>query len=387
MKVNRIIFAATAATAALAATVILTHPAHAATSDATMPAGTNGTDAMTALFGDPVIATGDGVSVKQSELDGVITSVKSAAAAQGQQIPQERLLQYEAEALEQMIDIQLLNQKATAADKAVGQQKADKAMAALLKRAGSKEMLDMQLKAAGSSEAELSNKVAQEATAMAVLQRELGVTVSDADVQKFYDDHPQEFEEPEMAHVQHILFMTIDPQTREPLPDDVVKAKRKEADDVLAKARAGADFSKLAEQYSDDPTTKDKGGDLPPFARATADPRHAMLPEFEAAAFSLTNNQISDIVTTFYGYHIIKMIEKIPAKKLALTDKIPSADTTVADGVKDGLMQQKTQELASPYLKKLKAAANVKITDPNLSAAIESLSDTNAPANAPAAAQ
>lgn len=381
MKVKPVLFAVI--TASVAGAAILAISTRAAAPDTTASADTN---SMESLFPDPLIASGTGVQVKRSELDDVVTSIKSAAAAQGQSIPPERLVLYEAQALEQLIDIQLLDGEANDADKAAGEKKADTAMAALLKRAGSPDMLNMQLTAAGTTADKLRRKVADEATAMSALQRELGVSVSDAEVQKFYDDNPQEFEEPEMVHVRHILFMTIDPQTREPLADDVVAAKLKLANDVLAKARGGADFAKLAEQYSDDTTTKDSGGDLPPFARATADPRHAMVPEFEAAAFSLTNNQISDLVKTVYGYHIIQLINKIPAKKLALTDKIPSTDTTVADGVKDGLKQEKTRKLEEPYLAKLKKTADVKILDHDLNTAVEELSNTNTPTAAPAQA-
>ena len=62
-----------------------------------------------------------------------------------------------------------------------------------------------------------------------------------------------------------------------------------------------------------------------------------MVPEFEAAAFSLTNNQISDVITTQYGYHIIQLLDKTPARKLALTDKLPAGDTTLADEIKNFL--------------------------------------------------
>jgi parvulin-like peptidyl-prolyl isomerase len=381
MKVKSVLSAVIAASVATGA-AMLAISTHAAAPDTTSA----DTNSAASLFPDPLVASGTGVQVKRSDLDDVMTSLKSAAAAQGQSIPPERLVLYEAQALEQLIDIQLLDEQADDADKAAGEKKADTAMAALLKRAGSQDMLNMQLTAAGTSADKLRKKVSDEATAMSALQRGVGVTVSDAEVQKFYDDHPQEFEEPEMVHVRHILFMTIDPQTREPLADDVVAAKLKLANDVLAKARGGADFGKLAEQYSDDTTTKESGGDLPPFARATSDPRHAMVPEFEAAAFSLTNNQISDLVKTVYGYHIIQLVNKVPAKKLTLSDKIPSTETTVSDGVKDGLKQEKTQKLEEPYLAKLKKTADVKILDPDLNTAVEELSNTNAPAGAAPAA-
>ncbi|MGH8022626.1 MAG: peptidylprolyl isomerase [Limisphaerales bacterium] len=377
MKAKPVFIAAIAASVAAGA-AIFAISTHAAAPDTTVAAGTN---SVTSLFPDPVIASGTGVQVKRSQLDDVLTSIKAAAASQGQTIPPEKLIALEAQALEQMIDVQLLDRQANDADRAAGEKKADTAMATLLKRAGSQDMLNMQLTAAGTTATQLRTKVADEATAMAALQRGLGVTVTGAEVQKFYNDHPQEFEEPEMVHVRHILFMTIDPQTREPLSDDVVAAKLKLAKEVLAKARAGTNFAQLAEEYSDDTTTKDNGGDLPPFARASADPRHAMVPEFEAAAFSLTNNQISDLVKTVYGYHIIQMINRIPADKLTLDDKIPSTDTTVGERVKEGLAQEKTQKLAPPYLAKLKKAADIKILDPDLNSAVESLSSTNAAAD------
>ena len=77
-----------------------------------------------------------------------------------------------------------------------------------------------------------------------------------------------------------------------------------------------------------------------------------MVPEFEAAAFSLTNNQVSDVITTQFGYHIIQMIDKTPAKTVGYA--------TVTAKIKDFLTQQKTEKLAPAYLEKLKKAADVR---------------------------
>jgi peptidyl-prolyl cis-trans isomerase C len=375
MKLKKIVFAA------IAATAVALPSAYADTPGTMMATSTtNKPDAMTALFGDPVIAKGTGVSVKRSDLDQVLTGIKAEYMARGQEIPPDRLTAIEATMLERLIDIQVLLQQANAADKAEGEKKATAAMATLLERAGgSQETLNMQLKAAGTTETDLRNKVAQEATAMTALQRLLGITITPNEIQEYYDSHPADVEQPELAHVRHILLMTMDPTTRAPLSQDVIQAKRKQADDVLAKARSGADFAKLAEQYSDDTTTKEKGGELPPFGRG-----QGMVAEFEAAAFALTNNQISDVVQTQYGYHIIQMIDKTPAKKLTLADKVPGTTDTVSDRIKDFLTGQKVGELAPPYLQKLKKADNVQVTDPELAAAVDALANTNAvPATVP----
>jgi peptidyl-prolyl cis-trans isomerase C len=335
-------------------------------------------DAMTALFGDPVIARGKGFEVKRSELDEVMTGIKSTAAARGQTIPPGQLTQIEGQLLDRLIQDQLLLQKATDADKTNGVQKAGVQMGLLLERFGSQEVLERQMKAVGMTVAELRSKITQENTAQAVKIRELNVTVTDAEVKQFYDDtnHLADFEQPEMVHVRHILSLTMDPVTRAPLSADQQQAKRKQIDDLLKRIRGGADFVALAKQYSEDPSSKDNGGEMPAF------PRGQMAPEFEAAAFSLTNNQVSDVITTAYGYHIIKLLDKTPAKKLVLTDKVSFGDVTVAAKIKDFLTQQKTEKLAPAYLEKLKKAADVQILDADLKAAAEAAAEA---ASAPVA--
>jgi parvulin-like peptidyl-prolyl isomerase len=333
---------------------------------------------MTALFGDPVIAKGKGFEIKQSEMDQVVTGIKSAAAAHNENIPVEQMNGIKAQMLNRLIQIQILLQQSTDADKAEGKKKADAQIAALLARAGSQEAFERQLKAVGMNMDELRAKITQEATATATLTRALGVNVTDAEVKQYYDAHPADFEQPESVKVQHILMLTINPATRAPLSDEQVKAKRQQIDDILKKAKAGEVFSKLATQYSEDPGSKEKGGELPAFSHGD------MVPEFEAAAFSMKTNSISDVITTAYGYHIIKLLDKTPAKKLALTDKVPMTDLTISDKIKDYLVQQKTQKLAPAYLENLKKTANVEILDADLKAAIAALpAATNAPAEAP----
>ena len=346
--------------------------ANVSTNKAPIGTGTNSNPkaAMAALFGDPVIAKGKGFEIKRSELDEVVTGLKSAAAAHGQVIPPGQLTQIESQMLDRLVQIQLLMQKATGADRTNGVKKADLQIASLLERAGSQEALDRQMKAIGMTMPELRSKITQENTAQAVLMRELNITVTDAETKQFYNDHPSDFEQPEMVHARHILLMTMDPATRTPLPADQQQAKRKQIDDLLKRIRGGTDCAVLAKQYSEDPGSKDNGGELPAFSRGQ------MVPEFEAAAFSLTNNQVSDVVTTTYGYHIIKLTDKIPAKKIALTDKVPLSDMTVAAKIKDFLTQQKAGKLAPAYMDKLKKAADAQILDPDLKAA--------ATANAPA---
>ncbi|HEY3763400.1 MAG TPA: peptidylprolyl isomerase [Verrucomicrobiae bacterium] len=331
----------------------------------------NPSAAMASLFGDPVIAKGKGVEIKQSRLDEVAAAVKANAGAQGQPVSDEDLTRVEAMALNEFICTALLLQKATEADRAQGKVQADKAIAALVKEAGSMDALQLRLKGAGKTLDGYRSDLNDSMTANAVLVRDLGVSVSDADIKKFYDDHPTDFEQPEQAHVRHILFATEDITTRQPLSDDAKQAKLKQAQSVLKQLRGGADFAALAKQYSDDPGSKDNGGELQPFGHGE------MVPEFDTAAFSLTNNQISDIVTSQYGYHIIQLLDKTAAQKVDLSK--------VTDGIKAYLLRQKLAPVEPAYLQKLKKDADVQILDNNLKAEVTTLDEQQANTNTPPA--
>jgi parvulin-like peptidyl-prolyl isomerase len=336
-------------------------------------------DAMAKLFGDPVVAKGKGLEVRQSQLDKVMVGVKATAAMRGQQFSPEQAKLVESEMLTRLIQVQLLLQQATDADKAAGREEFEKSLQELktkqkLTDAEFDQKLGAQLRLQNVTRAEWDKENTDQATVLAVLKRALNLNITDADAKSFYDAHATDFEQPEMVHVRHILLMTIDPDTRSPLTADQQQAKRKQIDDLLKRARGGEDFATLATQYSEDPGSKDDGGELPPFSRGQ------MVAEFEAAAFSLNTNQISDVITTVYGYHIVKLLDKIPAKTVPFT----GADTKIAGlsggqsvTIRDALTAQTIQAQAPKYLQGLRKDADVQILDADLKAVMDE--QTNAP--------
>ena len=314
---------------------------------------TNSTaEAVKALFGDSVVVKAKTFEIKRSEVDELMAGMKTRAATEGQALPPE----FEVAIVNQLVTIQLLLQKATDADRAAGKATSDAQFAKVLKSFPTPEAFARQLKAANTSEAELRAKATSEATAMAALKRELNINITDDAAKDYYAANPAKFEEPEKAHARHILLMTIDPSTRPPSPlsTNAIAAKRKLAEDLLKRANAGEDFAKLATQYSEDPGSKNNGGELTEFYRGQ------MVPEFEAAAFALPTDKISDIITTQYGYHIIKSLGKTAARK------IPYAEC--AADIKEGLASMKLKEGAPDYVKKLRTEYDVQIVDERLKA-------------------
>lgn len=326
------------------------------------------------LFPDVIVAKGKGFEIKRNQLDDAMVSIKSAFASRGQDLPPDEMNRLEQQVLDRLIQIQILMGKATDSDKAAGKEICTKRIDAIRTRAGSDEALNRQLISVGTTQADLKAKMTEESTAQVVLERELKINVTEDDVKKFYDDNPSKFEQPETVRASHILIGTRDPNTNKDLSDEQKAAKKKKAEDILKRARAGEDFAKLAKEYSEDPGSKDKGGEYT-FARGQ------MVPEFEAAAFSLKTNEISDIVTTQYGYHIIKLSEKIPAKKVELA-KVAS---DVKDYLKQQQMQKRQQELQD-YLEKIKKDSAVEIMDDNLKPSKSAADNTPAiiPPTAPA---
>ena len=302
-------------------------------------------------LGNPVIARGKGVEITRGDLDEAMAGLK----AQVQKLTPAQIIEIQKQVLTNLINTRLLIARATDADRAAGKKTADLQITAMIENVGSPEAFDQRLKTNGLTEAGLRDRLTQDVTARAVLLRELNVTVTDAEVKQFYDLHTADFEQPEMARISHILIFTVDPVTRAALSPEQLNARRRLADSLVRAARAGDDFGKLAQQYSEDPGTKSAGGELPPF------PRGQMVHEIDDAAFALTNNQISDVITTATGYQIIKLLEKIPSKKM---DYLAAAAR-----IKEQLAREKTVRLEPAYLSGLRQEAGVEILDPNLNAA------------------
>jgi peptidyl-prolyl cis-trans isomerase D len=152
--------------------------------------------------------------------------------------------------------------------------------------------------------------------------------VTPQDVQRYYEDNRQTFSTPEKVQASHILLKT------EGKDDAAVK---KQAEEVLAKVKAGGDFAELAKKFSQDEGSAPKGGDLGFFER------DAMVKEFAEVAFSLKPGEVSDLVKSQFGYHIIKGGEKQPAS----TRSLEESRVQIEDTVKWERAQKEADRIAS----------------------------------------
>lgn len=132
------------------------------------------------------------------------------------------------------------------------------------------------------------------------------VPVQAAALEAFYEDNKDQFTESEQRQASHILVRVDMPEQDE--------AARKKIDELAAKVKAGEDFAALATEFSDDPGSAAMGGDLGMFQQGM------MVPEFDQAVFSMKEGDVSDVIKTEFGYHIIKLAKIQPKTTRAYAD-------------------------------------------------------------------
>jgi peptidyl-prolyl cis-trans isomerase D len=156
------------------------------------------------------------------------------------------------------------------------------------------------------------------------------IQVTDAQIQDYYNAHKDEYRTPDRVRARHILLSTANK------PKDEVPKIQAQAEALLKQIKSGGDFAELAKKNSQDPGSAQKGGDLGWVSRGQ------MVKNFEDAVFTLKPNEISNVVTTEYGFHIIQVLEKQPAHLQSLDEVKPAITATL----KNQTVFDRMQELA-----------------------------------------
>ncbi|NLY56323.1 MAG: tetratricopeptide repeat protein [Firmicutes bacterium] len=285
-----------------------------------------------------VLATVNGEVIDQLTFRNTLIQYVTQLEAQNGTLPLGQIELVGAQILRQMIDEKLILSAAKKAKVTVEQAQIDEVIANFTEQVGGRESFEQLLKSQNVSLRDFTERIKEQLRIQNFLQQVAGDgEVTDEEIARAY----------EQVHAQHILIAT----TGDPEADAAAEAKIKE---LKAKLDQGADFAALAKEYSEDPGSKDDGGDLDFISRGQT------VPEFEEAAFALQVGEVSEPVKTQFGYHLIKVV----ARKEAAGEEFEQAKEQIAAQ----LRQSKQNANLMAWYTEAKSNAKIVINDVKLSA-------------------
>ncbi len=287
-----------------------------------------------------VVARVNGEAVKKVEFERMIKSIEGRA---GQPIPADRRDEIMRGALDQLIVYKLLAQECKTRGVSASDADIDAKVAELKKQFPTEDAFNSALQQRGMTLDGLRSDARTDLNVTKLMDAEIATTPgpSDAEAQDFYAKNPDKFKQEEQVRASHILIR-VDAKA-----DAAAKKKaRAEIDSVLKQARGGADFAKLAQEHSQDGSAA-QGGDLNYFSKGQ------MVPAFSNVAFALKPGQISDVVTTEFGYHIIKLTDRKPARVVPFEEASPK--------IKEFLAEQKKQQHVDAFIDGLKKKSKIEV--------------------------
>ncbi len=287
------------------------------------------------------VAAVNSVIISKGEFDRELDFFVRRAASGGKQIPDFQMAQMKNEVLESLINRELLFQESKKKGVQVKSEAVSDQLKNIQQRYPNKDEFKKLLNDMGLTESDLQAQIEHGMAIQKLIDEEVAdkIKISDEETKSYYDANPQLFQQPEQVKASHILIKVDANAT------DAQKAEaRKKIKEVQQKVQKGEDFATLAKTYSEGPSGP-RGGDLGYFRRGQ------MVKPFEAAAFSLKPNETSDIVETRFGYHLIKVVGKKPAKKMTYAE--------VKDRLNDRLKKQKMASETNAYIENLRKGAKI----------------------------
>ena len=287
-----------------------------------------------------ILARVNGEDVKRADFDRMIKTMEGRA---GQAVPPDRRDEIYRGALDQLVTYTLLKQEAKARNIKIDDTEIDAKMQELKGQFPTPDAFDKALKERNMTLDSLKSDARADLSVNKVMEAAVANIPgpTDAEAKDFYDKNPDKFKQDEQVRASHILVRV------EPNADAKAKARAKaEIESVLKELKAGGDFAKLAQQHSQDGSAA-QGGDLGYF------PHGQMVPEFDKVAFSLPVGQLSGVVTTQFGYHVLKVTDRKPART------VPYEEAQAQ--IKQFLEQQKKQQAADTFIEGLKKKAKIEI--------------------------
>jgi peptidyl-prolyl cis-trans isomerase C len=256
------------------------------------------------------VATVNGTVITRQAFDREMNMIQQRQARSGQPLERSILLKWQDKILEGLIERELLYQECQKEGVKASPELVDNQLKELKKRFPDEKTFEKALSDTGLSEADLRSRIEREQVIQEWIKKNFvdTSTVTEEEMKAYYDGHPDMFKQQESVRVEHILIR-VSPKATEAEK----AAARKKIEEVQKKLKDGGNFEALAKEYSND-ASKDRGGDLGYFTRGR------MAKPFEEAAFSLKVGEVSPIVETIYGYHLIKVLDRKPEGKISYED-------------------------------------------------------------------
>jgi len=257
--------------------------------------------------------------------------------------------QMKSDVLQQLVDRELLYQESMKAPAADAGQKVQEEYDAYRGRFPSQEEFDQALTAQDLDDATLRDLMGRQVQVRHYLETQVvpGIEITDEGIRKFYDENLDKFEVPEQVKARHILIRV------EASADETTRAAaREKAAGIQKRCVAGEDFAALAAEFSEDPGSAATGGDLGFF------PKERMVPPFAEAAFALADGQISEVVETRFGYHIIQTTERKAAGRQDFDE--------VKEPIANYLRNQALDQAVKERIAALREGAKVDVMGPHM---------------------
>ena len=284
-----------------------------------------------------VVARANGREFSKADLLARAAEARSALAQRGVPPPQPTRGFYRS-VLDDLIGNHLLYLELSAQGKAAAQKDVDDQLAALRGQFASDQEFDAALAQRGFDRERLKRDIAESLTVNGWIEGTVipSIQVTDAEQRQFFTENQERMIQPEGVRVRHILVSVAAADGPEQKT-----AKRKEADELRARLVAGADFAAVARESSDDPGSAAKGGELGWLRRGQT------VPSFEAAAFALPAGQLSEVVESRFGYHLLEVEEKRAESKLGFEEVQPRIEAAIRQHKVEQAVRAKLNELGS----------------------------------------
>ena len=285
-----------------------------------------------------VVAKVNGVDLLKSDLEKIYAMISAQAKMTGEAKSDKEVIEV---ALGELLNMEVLKQESARRNIVPSSEDIEGEMKTIRANFPDEAAFEAMLKDKGLTIEVVKKSITEQISVQRMLEKEVEskVSISAKDIKEFYSDNPDYFKTKDSVKASHILI-----KAEENADEKTVAEARKKIDAILAKVKVGADFAEVAKEKSEGPSGPN-GGDLGYFGKGQ------MVPSFEEAVYKLKVGEVSDVVKTQFGFHIIKLVDIKKAGTTPLSE--------VEESIKMFLKRQKGEEVFKEFVAKLRSSASI----------------------------